>query len=157
MAEVAIKIGPRTYHVGCAEGEQQRIMELAELITERYTQLGASRTPRESQNLLFTALFMADELADLRSELSNADHEQAQTGGKKAELKAEIETLRRAEERAREEADQLKAEIAELREAARHQHDLFGAELDEEKLATILEALADRTEETALALENASK
>ena len=156
MATVTLKIGPRSYEVGCADGEEKRVNELAGLIAERYEQLGASRGPRESQNLLFTALFMADELADLRKNASKADHEKARSGGKKAELRAEIETLRKSEARAREEIAQLKENLAEMREASRHQHDLFGDELNEGKLAEMLEALAERAEATASALESTS-
>jgi cell division protein ZapA len=174
MPEVAIKIGPRTYQVRCGEGEQERITALGALIAEKYAQLGAARAPTESQNLLFTALFIADELAEARNQadaahrkakaakdeletfLAKSAHEQSRNGGKKAELKAEIETLRKSEARAREEIRSLKADLTALREANEHQHDLFGTPVDENTVASALERLAERAETAANAMESAS-
>ncbi|MEO0699551.1 MAG: cell division protein ZapA [Pseudomonadota bacterium] len=164
MPEVAIKIGPKTYNISCGEGEQERIMALGALIAEKRAQLGASSAPVESQNMLFTAFFLADELSEARASLEQAgkgteavkaelEHENSKIGSKKAELRSEIETLRKSEARAREELAAVKAELAELREAAAHQHDLFGAPEDEDAIATSLEQIADKAEATALALE----
>lgn len=171
MPEVAIKIGPKTYNVRCGEGEQERIAALGAMIVEKYAQLGEARAPTESQNLLFTALFMADELSEARSDADKAyrkskaardelealrskvEHEKSRSGGKKAELRAEIETLRSAEKRAREEIKALKAELTALREANEHQHDLFGAPVDENAVASALERLAERVEAAANAVE----
>ncbi|MEM9311340.1 MAG: cell division protein ZapA [Pseudomonadota bacterium] len=173
MPEVAITIGPKTYKMLCGEGEQERIETLGALIAEKYAQLGADRAPLEAQNLLFTALFLADELSDARNKANDAakasqsaraevdsamarvEQEKSKSGGKKAELKAEIETLRKAEARAREEVSALKAELVALREANEHQHDLFVAGVDEDALASSLEQMADRAEAAANAMEGA--
>ena len=175
MPEVAIKIGPKTYQVRCGEGEQERIAALGAMIAEKYAQLGDARAPLESQNLLFTALFMADELSEARNRadeshreakaaetelekaLAKVEHEKSRSGGKKAELRAEIETLRTSEERAREEIKTLKAELTAMREAHEHQHDLFGAPVDEETIASTLEKLAERAEAAANAMETAAQ
>lgn len=174
MPEVAIKIGPRTYQVRCGEGEQERIAALGAMIAQKYAQLGQARAPTESQNLLFTALFLADELSEARTDADKAyrkakaardeleaaqarsEQENSRNGGKKAELKAEIETLRKAEAMAREEIKALKAELTALREANEHQHDLFGAPVDENAVASALERLAERAEAAANAMESAS-
>ena len=174
MPEVSLKIGPKTYNVRCGEGEQERIAALGALIAEKYAQLGAARAPTESQNLLFTALFMADELSEARNDADKAyrkakaardeleasrsivEHEKSRSGGKKAELRAEIDTLRSAEKHAREEIKALKAELTALREANEHQHDLFGAPVDENAVASALEHLAERVEAAANAAEGVS-
>jgi len=173
LPEVAIKIGPKTYNITCGEGEQDKIRALGALIAEKRAQLGASSAPQESQNMLFTAFFLADELsearasledagksteaakAELESALANIEHEKSKSGGKKAELRAEIETLRKSEATAQEEITKLKAEIVALREAAEHQHDLFGAPVDEDAIAATLEVLAEKAETTAAAMEKA--
>ncbi|MEM7700988.1 MAG: cell division protein ZapA [Pseudomonadota bacterium] len=175
MPEVAIKIGPRTYQVRCGEGEQERISALGAMIAEKYALLGQSRAPQEAQNLLFTALFMADDLSEARNEadkayrkaksakdeleasLSKVQHEQSRSGGKKAELRAEIETLKKAEAQARDEIKSLKEELTALREANEHQHDLFGAPVDENTIASALERVAERAEATANAMEEAAQ
>jgi len=174
MPLVAIKIGPKTYQIRCGEGEQERISALGAMIAEKYALLGQSRAPTESENLLFTALFMADELSEARNDadkayrkakaakdeleasMSKVEQEKSRSGGKKAELRAEVETLRQAEARAREEIKGLKTEIAALREANEHQHDLFGAPLDEKAVAAVLERLAEKAEAAADAMETSS-
>lgn len=137
----------------CADGEEAHIAKLGTMIDEKYKLLGESRTPQESQNLLFAALFLADELAAARKEAKkssqNVEHEKAKSGGKKAELRAEIETLTKAEARAREEMKALKKELADMREKAAHQHDLFADPVSAEELAEKLEALAKRAEQAA--------
>ncbi|MEM7688411.1 MAG: cell division protein ZapA [Pseudomonadota bacterium] len=174
MPEVAITIGPRSYTVRCGEGEQERIAALGAMIAEKYAQLGNARAPTETQNLLFTALFMADELSEARNEadkayrkakaakteletsLSKVEQEKSRSGGKKAELRSEIETLRKAEAQARDEINVLKADLTALREANEHQHDLFGAPVDEDAVASALERLAERAEAAANAMETAA-
>ena len=174
MPEVSIKIGPRTYQVRCGEGEQERISALGAMIAEKYALLGQSRAPQEAQNLLFTALFMADELSEARNDadkayrkaknakdeleasLSKVQHEQSRSGGKKAELRAEIETLKKAEAQARAEIKSLKGDLTALREANEHQHDLFGAPVDENAVASALERIAEKAEAAANAMEEAA-
>ncbi len=178
MSEVTITIGPKPYTIVCADGEEEKISALGAMINEQYSKLGGTRAVQETQNLVFAALFMADELDEARKSVEDAnraaeeakkqatqatkraadasENAEARIGDKTSELKAQIETLRKAEERARDEATGLKAELAEMREAARHQHDLFGDEKREAALAEKLEALAARAEETAAALESAT-
>ena len=177
MSEVTIKIGPKPYTIVCGDGEEQKIAALGELIDGKYAQLGSARAVQETQNLVFAALFLADELEETRKSIDeskqaaekaqknaaeatkraadSSEQAQAKIDAKTAELNAKIETLEKAEERAREDNKQLKAELAELREAASHQHDMFGDEKEEEALIAKLEALADRAEQTATAFEDA--
>lgn len=175
MSEVRITVGPKTYPIACGPGEEEQIAKLGALINENYEKLGTSRAPLEANNVVFAALFMADELTearsaagDLRAEMaelrqemqraaddaanelhnakSNADQQKEKAGGNKAELREEIETLRKAEARARSDNDELKAELAEVTKNARHQHDMFGGPAED---AALSEALADKLEALA--------
>lgn len=178
MSEVTIKVGPKPYTIVCADGEEDKVKALGAMIDAQYAKLGRTRAVQETQNLVFAALFMADELdeaknaaEDAKSKVEAAQKQateatkraadatetaQAKIGDKTSELKAEIETLRKAEQRARDEVTSLKAQLAEMREAASHQHDMFGDEKQEAALAQKLETLAARAEETAAALESAA-
>ncbi|MEE4154330.1 MAG: cell division protein ZapA [Erythrobacter sp.] len=162
MPEVTLRIGPKSYAVACGPGEEDKVRRLGAMIAERYDRLGNARAPLEAHNLVFAALFMADELSDLAARLAEAEHSvrKAQAAsdraaGARGELEREMETLRKAEMRAREDAKALRHELAELHEAQRHQHDLFGSEIDETALAMVLERLADQAESAAAALEAA--
>jgi len=172
MPKVAIKIGPKTYHVQCTEGEQERISTLGSIVAQAYARLGDARAPLEAENMMLAALFMADDLAEAKSQAVSAvrmaqgaraalekaekrlEVEQSKSFDGKAELKAEIATVRKAEARAREELAAAKAELAQLREDSAHQHDLFGSPIDQEALAEKIEALAAAAEATASAMEN---
>lgn len=182
MSQVRIKIGPQTYSIACGPGEEERVAQLGAMIDAQYAKLGTSRAALEAQNLVFAALFMADELdearaaardakvevAELRQQLQQArddaenalkkaqqdsDIDRDKSGSRKAELRAEIETLRKAEEAARKENMKLKADLAELQERSRHQHDLFGGPAEDAALA---EALAEKLETLALRAESAA-
>lgn len=182
MPEVSLRIGPKSYVVACGEGEEEKVERLGAMIAQRYEKLGKSRAPLENYNLVFAALFMADELADLEERLQAAQQQSAshaealealreqnaarlteaeaaatsareRAAAQKDELRREIEILRKAEARARDETIALKTELAELRDAQRHQHNLFGSDIDEDALAALIEALAERAESAADALE----
>ncbi|MDY7098268.1 MAG: cell division protein ZapA [Pseudomonadota bacterium] len=142
MPEVSIKIGPRSYNIGCGDGEQNKVAELGALIAEKYEALGTARAPTESQNLVFAALFMADELAELRKRVSKAEKTAATAQAqidealKKAEDTAQTarDEAERKIEKAKAKADQekeksggkkaeLKAEIETLRKAEARSRD----------------------------------
>lgn len=196
MSKVSIKIGPKTYTIATAPGDEARVAALGEVIDGHYQKLGTARAVQETDNLVFASLFLADELEETRKSISdakisaesaqseaqavrdeasklraefdekvekavaeanaNVEHEMVKSGGKKAELRAEIETLRKAEERAREENDKLKAELADMVEASRQQQDMFADDDEESALVEQLEALAERAEKAADALETPS-
>ncbi len=194
MPEVAITVGSKTYTIACGEGEQDKVAALAAMIDEKYAQLGPARAPLEATNLVFTALFMADELADLRSRIEAAKAgAEANIAAARAESEETVKAARAAEQDANSRAEAALAEIAEARgklktaiaeaeersanglESARdkfehdqatnsgenpdvgaaiaRQHDLFGSQSDVDAVAGALEALAERTEAAAFALE----
>lgn len=168
MSKVSIKVGPKTYTFNTAEGEEAKITALGQVIDSKYQMLGHTRSVQETDNLVFAALFLADELEEMRGEaerlktelaactLSNGVPQESRLNGDIEDMQAEIETLRKAEERSRAESASLKAELASLRAAARPQHDLFGGAAPDDGFAEKLEALAARAEAVAAALEATS-
>jgi cell division protein ZapA len=179
---VKIQVGPRSYQISCDPADEEKVRKFGALIDKNYAKLGTARAAQEADNMVFAALFMADELDEARTEVSNARTQLAQVNSEldrakddlenavrkakagveqdiekaskgKAELHAEIETLRKAEEHARKENSKLKAEIASLKEEARHQHDLFGSPEDNEAHS---KAMAEKLEALAKRAEAAA-
>jgi cell division protein ZapA len=141
MSTVTLSIGPKSYAVVCADGQEAHIRALGAMIAEKYAQLGSARAPLEAQNLLFSALFLADELSELRK----------QAAPPAADDTAELDALR-------ETIAALESELAEARTAAGFAGtdpagDAVEAEKAAEALAERLEALAAQAEAGAAALE----
>jgi cell division protein ZapA len=153
MSTVTLSIGPKSYTVACADGQEAHIKALGAVIAEKYAQLGQARAPLEAQNLVFAALFLADELAEARKKLGDAPAPAAEPDT--AELDAAREAIAR-----------LEAELAAARETtsapapATPPIDLFGgaaaAGTASEELAERLETLAAAAEASAAALEAAA-
>lgn len=149
MSTVTLTIGPKSYTIACADGEEAHITALGAIIAEKYAQLGSSRAPQEAQNLLFAALYLADELAEARKR------------GAPARAPAEpdaqgLEALRAAIAQLEDDLAAARAGAAAPAAAAPPQIDLFAAGDPAETLAQQLEALADRAEANAAALEAAA-
>ena len=138
MSTVTLSIGPKSYSVVCADGQEAHIRALGAMIAEKYAQLGPARAPLEAQNLLFSALFLADELSELRKRAAPAAT--PDTG--------ELEALRAA-------VTALEGELAEARAAAAAPApDQAGDDAEAaEALAERLEAIAAQAEASATALE----
>ena len=146
MSNVTLGIGPKTYTVACADGEEAHIEGLGAMIAEKYALLGAARAPLEAQNLLFAALFLADDLAEARklsvsaTAAPSAEADTAETDALRAtiaQLESELETARR-------DAASRSSETSTLALDERYDDDAF---------ADQLEALAARIEASAAALE----
>lgn len=179
MTQVRIKVGPRTYSIACGPGDEEKVEKFGKLIDENYAKLGSARATQEADNLVFAALFLADELDEARTAARDAsieitelkqllqralddaanaarkaatdnEHDKERNGSAKVEMRAEIETLRKAEERARRENAGLKAQLAVWEERARHQHDLFGGPAEDAALSA---AIAERLEALAIRAE----
>lgn len=155
MSTVTLSIGPKSYTIACADGEEAHIRALGAMIAEKYGLLGAARAPLEAQNLLFAALFLADELAEAKKRTASAPAPAPAPEPDTAELDALRKTVAR-----------LEAELAAARKAppaapaAAPQFDLFGTAAAPsplaEDMAERLEALAARAEASAAALEAAA-
>ncbi len=182
MNKVKIQIGPRHYQIACDPADEEKVRKFGALIDENYAKLGTARAAQEADNMVFAALFMADELDEARtqmgsmreeldkaaSELKTAQSDVEGTVEKatkgtaqelekaskaKAELQAEIHTLRKPDEHTRKENTKHKAEIAALQDEARHQHDLFGSPEDN---AAHSKAMAEKLEALAVRAEAAA-
>lgn len=155
MSTVTLSIGPKSYTIACADGEEAHIRALGAMIAEKYAQLGAARAPLEAQNLLFAALFLADELAEAKKRTASAPSPAPAPEPDTAELDALRKTVAR-----------LEAELAAARKAppaapaTAPQFDLFGTAAAPSPLAEDmverLEAIAARAEASAAALEAAA-
>ena len=67
MSNVTLTIGGRFYTVACAEGEEAHIEALGRTIDGKLHGLPNLSGQSEARTLLFAALLLADELAELRS------------------------------------------------------------------------------------------
>jgi len=66
MARVEIQVNDRSYQLNCADGQEQRLRDLAAYVDGRLQQVtGGSRSGTDAHMLLLTALVLADELQDL--------------------------------------------------------------------------------------------
>ena len=153
MSTVTLTIGPKSYAIACADGEEAHVEALGAMIAEKYAQLGQARAPLEAQNLLFAALFLADELAEARKGKPGKSQHVPEPAP--AADTAELDALRTTIAR-------LEGELAAARKAPppppSPQADLFGAAAapETDRVAEQLEALAARAEATASALEAAA-
>lgn len=152
MSTVTLSIGPKSYTVACADGQEAHIAALGAMVAEKYAQLGTARAPLEAQNLLFAALFLADELSDARKRTVDTSELEA--------LRSAITGLEQDLAAAREAAAaalmQAPAPAPAPAQAATPQPDLFGGPDLAADLAEKLEALAARAEASAAALEAAA-
>lgn len=163
MSTVTLSIGPKTYTIVCADGQEVHIRELGAMIAEKYAQLGSARAPLEAQNLLFAALFMADELDQARKQLAEVPEPVPVRAAETVDPEV-VEALRNA-------IGALEADLAAARETAARavpaqatsatpQSDLFGRAtppaFGADAVAERLEALAARAEANAAALEEAA-
>ncbi|MFI3241332.1 MAG: cell division protein ZapA [Alphaproteobacteria bacterium] len=69
MPQVIITINNREYPVACGEGQEMRILQLAKIVDEKATSLGAGANQvSESMLLAMTSLLLADELSEVRQQ-----------------------------------------------------------------------------------------
>ncbi|MDP1631401.1 MAG: cell division protein ZapA [Caulobacter sp.] len=91
MAQVIVKVNGKPYSVGCEDGQERHLTEIARLFDEQVRQVGQDVGQLGDTRLfLMGALLLADELADTRMRLSHAQNELArsQTEQSKVEIKA---------------------------------------------------------------------
>ena len=107
MSEVGLTIGGRTYKVACADGEEAHLTHLGTMVDERLKGLGGNLSPQESQNLLFGALLIADELYETKT---GAEDAIADAERQRAAIADKTDLANRAIE----ERDALRAQLSEL-------------------------------------------
>lgn len=70
MARVSITINANTYEIACADGEEQHILDLAQVLDGRVGELVAAiGQAGEARLLAMLGLLMADEVAELKDEV----------------------------------------------------------------------------------------
>ena len=79
MSDVRLKVGGRYYTVACADGEEDRLRGLAAQVDEKIASLGSAASTNEGRNLLFAAVFLADELDEAKRSAKPAADDDAMT------------------------------------------------------------------------------
>jgi cell division protein ZapA len=91
MAQLSIQVNGRPYSVGCEDGQEAHLLELAKLFDRQVRQVSQDVGQLgETRLFLMGALLLADELADLKVRYATLQAEVArnQAGQASAELKA---------------------------------------------------------------------
>lgn len=148
MSQVALRIGGRNYTVACAAGEEAHVSKLGELIDAKLQQLGGNPSPQESQNLLFAALLLADELHEARESLVGARSEREAAQSETEFARRDLAEAQRKLAPVEEERDALRLKLNPLekeREGLQAAHDSGQHELAELK-ARVLRLEAEREE-----------
>jgi cell division protein ZapA len=72
MAQISVEVNGRPYAVGCEDGQEQHLLELAKLFDHQVRQVSQDMGQLGDTRLfLMGALLLADELADARSRLAS--------------------------------------------------------------------------------------
>lgn len=72
MAEITLKINQRGYSMSCDEGQEERLSNLAQYVDSRLRDIAAAgAATNDSHLLVLTSLVLADEVFDMREELTD--------------------------------------------------------------------------------------
>ena len=97
MAEVNITINGRAFGISCEDGQEQRVTDLGHYVDSRLKDISkAGAATNESHLLVLTGLLLADEVFDLRDDVSSLDGQVKQNGANEndeAEIAQAIESL----------------------------------------------------------------
>ena len=91
MAQVTVQINGKPYSVGCEDGQERHLADLAKLFDAQVRQVSQDvGNLGETRLFLMGALLLADEMADLKLRLQHIQGElaRAQTEQSRVELKA---------------------------------------------------------------------
>jgi cell division protein ZapA len=70
MAQVTVVVNGRTFRMGCREGEEARVQELAAEVDAHIQRIrGGAKAAQDDRLFLMAAILMADQLWDAREEL----------------------------------------------------------------------------------------
>ena len=79
MAQLTIQVNGRPYSVGCEDGQEAHLMEIARLFDRQVRQVSQDVGQLgETRLFLMGALLLADEMSDLKLRLAHAQSELAQ-------------------------------------------------------------------------------
>lgn len=121
MADVRLTIAGRHYDVHCSDGQEQQLLTLGAMVDEKAQ--GAVGTT-EIRQLLFSALFLADELKDARNnapkvtpESESLREQLAAAEAREAALQSEMQALRDEAQKLREQSqEQMQQHVQQLAE-----------------------------------------
>ncbi len=91
MAQISVEVNGRPYAVGCEDGQEAHLLDLARLFDHQVRQVSQDMGQLGDTRLfLMGALLLADELADARARLTalKADLDRAQADRSRAEIRA---------------------------------------------------------------------
>lgn len=91
MAQLTIQVNGRPYTVGCEDGQEAHLLEIARLFDRQVRQVSQDVGQLgETRLFLMGALLLADELSDMKLRLAHANAEilRMQQDGTKAEIAA---------------------------------------------------------------------
>jgi cell division protein ZapA len=87
MAQVTIEVNGRPYTVGCEDGQERHLTELARLFDRQVREVGQEVGQLgETRLFLMGALLLADELADTQTRLAHAQTELERVRAEAAKL-----------------------------------------------------------------------
>jgi cell division protein ZapA len=93
MAEVNLKINGRSYPILCDDGQEQRVLGLADYINQRLNDIkSAGAADSENHLLVLTSLIMADEVHELRDNLATAEQLLNENGVEAPAISSQDET-----------------------------------------------------------------
>ena len=150
MNEIRFLIGDRPYTIAVAPGQEAHIRAMAALVDDKVKSLGRNRSQHDAKNLLFAALFLADELHGIER-----DRQSSPIIAKNEEQAAIIERLEESLVEAQEEQERLRDLLAHARQT---RTDTGGHQAlqDSTDLAVRMEELASKLENRADTLEAAA-
>jgi cell division protein ZapA len=97
MAEVTLSINGRNYGISCDNGQEQRVRELGRYIDHKVKEIAhAGAANNESHLMVLASLMLADEVFDLRQEVSSVASE---IKGNKGDETAIVRTIEQLAER----------------------------------------------------------
>jgi cell division protein ZapA len=79
MAQLTIEVNGKPYVVGCEDGQEQHLRDIAALFDEQVRQISVEvGSLGETRLFLMAALMMADEMSDVKARLERLKAEQAE-------------------------------------------------------------------------------
>ena len=87
MAQISVEVNGRPYAVGCEDGQEAHLIELAKMFDHQVRQVGQEMGQLgETRLFLMGALLLADELADARGRLAGLQAEVSRLQADRARL-----------------------------------------------------------------------
>ena len=114
MAVVNVEVNGRPYAVGCADGQENRVRELARQFDEHVRQIARDVGQVGDLRLfLMAALLVSDELSDVRAQLAQSNRDAVAEGAPEADTDDETAAIAaEALDRIAERLERLAEEVA---------------------------------------------